>query len=106
MIARPGAERIAVALEALEADARAWTGAAGELRTAAARAAGQGLDPAAFSVAGAPVAAAYEALRTKTAGLLTAGADNFDAIARALRTSAAAYAAEEAARAGRMRGIS
>jgi hypothetical protein len=102
MTGTPTPEQITVAVEALESDAALWRRAAGELRTAAAAAAGQVLDPATFSFAGGAVAAAYEALRGRTAALLVEGADNVDAIAAALRISAAAYAADEAAGAHRL----
>jgi hypothetical protein len=102
---RPTPQQIAVALDALESDAARWSSAAGELRAAAAAAAGQALDPAAFSFAGEAVATAYEALRTRTATLLAQGADNFEAIAGALRASAAAYAADEASGAHRLHNI-
>lgn len=99
----PGAAEpdVVVALEALEADARRWTDAATVLREAATAAAGQVLAPGEFSFAGREVAAAYEALRGRTATLLVEGADNLDAVAAALRASAAAYAADEAAGAHR-----
>ena len=96
---------LAVALAALEADASRWSAAAADLRAAAATAAGQVLDPAAFTFAGDGVAVAYEALRSRTATLLGEGATNLDAVAAALRASAAAYAAEEAARARRVDGV-
>ncbi len=95
---------LAVALGALEADAVRWTAAAADLRAAAAAAAGQVLGAAQFSFAGREAAAAYEALRSRTAVLLTEGADNLDAVAAALRASAAAYAADEAAAAQRLGG--
>lgn len=93
---------VAVALEALESDAVRWTDAATTLRTAADAVASQGPDAGAFSFAGDAVATAYAALRDRTATLLTQGADNLDAVAAALRSSAAAYAADEAAGAHRM----
>jgi hypothetical protein len=102
MTATPTAEQITVAVEALESDSALWRGASAELRDAAAAAAGQVLDPAAFSFAGGAVAAAYEALRGRTTALLVEGADNVDAIAAALQVSAAAYAADEAAGAHRL----
>jgi hypothetical protein len=98
----PTPEQITVALEALESDAALWSRAAAELRDAADAAAGLALDPAAFSFAGGAVAAAYEALRGRTTALLAEGADNLDAVAAALRASAAAYAADEAAGAHRL----
>ena len=64
------------------------------------------LDPAAFSFAGDAVAVIYEALRVKTAALVHAGATNLDAIAAALRSSAATYAAEDATGMHRLRGPS
>ena len=60
------------------------------------------LDPTAFSFAGRDVAAAYEALRARATALLGEGADTVDAIAVALRASATAYAADEAAGAHRL----
>jgi hypothetical protein len=101
----PTPEHITVALEALRADADKWIGGADELRTAAATAGAMALPPAAFSFAGQPVLTAYEQLRVKAAGLLRAGAVNFDDIATALRQSADAYESEEAAGAHRMTGI-
>ncbi|MDF3051768.1 MAG: Excreted virulence factor EspC, type diderm [Pseudonocardia sp.] len=92
---QPG--ELTVALDALEADAALWSRAAADLHAAAATLDGQQLDPTAFSFAGDAVAATYEALRVKAAALVHAGADNLDAIAAALRTSAATYAAEDAA---------
>lgn len=97
-----GAPDVAVALRALESDARRFTDAAVTLRGAAGVVAAQGLPATAFSFAGAQVATAYEELRGRMAGLLVQGADNCDAVAAALRTSAATYAAEEAAGAHRM----
>lgn len=94
---------VAVAADALESDAVRWTGMAADLRAAAAAAAGQVLATSAFSFAGHEVAAAYEALRARTATLLAEGADNLDAVAAALRAGAAAYAAEEATAAARLR---
>jgi DNA-binding NarL/FixJ family response regulator len=99
----PARPDVAVSLRALESDAVRWTDAAADLRAAAAAAAGQVLDASAFSFAGREVATAYEALRSRTASLLTAGADNLDAVAAALRAGAAAYTAEEAAAAQRLR---
>ena len=95
---------VAVALRALESDAARWTDAAVVLREAATTAAGQVLDPGAFSFAGKDVADAYEALRRLTTTLLSEGADNFDAVAAALRASATAYADDEAAGAHRLAG--
>jgi hypothetical protein len=96
---------ITVALDALEADAVLWTRAAADLRAAATTTEGQRLDPDAFSFAGESVAAVYEALRVEVAALLRAGADNLDAVAAALRRSAATYAAEDAAGAHRLRAV-
>jgi hypothetical protein len=102
MTGAPTPDQITVAVEALKSDAALWSRTAAELRDAAATAAEQVLEPSAFSFAGGAVAAAYEALRGRTAALLTEGADNADAIAAALRASAAAYAADEAAGAHRL----
>jgi len=93
---------VTVALEALEADAARWSSAAADLRAASAAAQGLDLPPAAFSFAGRAAATAYEALRGRTARLLGEGAENLDAIAAALRASAAAYAADEATGAHRL----
>jgi hypothetical protein len=95
---------LTVALEALEADAARWSDTAADLRAASAAAEGLVLAPAAFSFAGHGAATAYEALRSRTARLLSEGADNLDAVAAALRASAAAYAADEAAGAHRLSG--
>ena len=100
------AGEITVALEALRADAALWRRAAADLRVAAATGEGQRLDPHALSFAGEPVAAAYEALWVKAVGLLRAGAENLDAVAAALDSSADTYAAEDAAGAHRLRGVS
>jgi hypothetical protein len=86
---------VAVALDALESDAVRWTDAATQLRAAAAAVVGQALPEGAFSFAGREAAAAYDGLRGRTAVLLQEGADNLDAVAAALRTSAAAYAASD-----------
>lgn len=99
----PGRPDVAVSLRALESDAVRWDDAAAGLRAAAAAAAGQVLAESAFSFAGREVAVAYEALRSRTAQLLTDGADNFDAVAAALRAGAASYAADEAAAVERLR---
>ena len=103
---RGGAEQVApdvaVALDALESDAARWTDAATQLRAAAVAAGGQVLPTAAFSFAGAEVAAVYEALRSRTATLLAEGAANLDAVAAALRAGAASYAAQEDAAAQRL----
>jgi hypothetical protein len=101
----PTPQEITVALDALESDAIRWSRAAAELRDAATAAAGEALEPGAFSFAGHAVAAAYEALRIRTVALLGEGADNVDGIAAALRASAAAYAADEAAGAHRLHNI-
>jgi len=98
-----GGPDLSVALAALEADAARWSAAATALRAAATAAGGLVLADATFSFAGDQVAAAYEALRSRTARLLAEGADNLDAVAAALRAGAAAYAAEEAAAAERLR---
>jgi hypothetical protein len=103
-IPQPG--EITVALDALEADAALWSRAAADLRAAAVTLDGQQRDPAAFSFAGDAVAVIYEALRVKAAALVHAGAANLDAIAAALRSSAATYAAEDAAGMHRLRGPS
>lgn len=95
---------VAVALDALESDAVRWADAAAGLRGAAAAAGAQVLEPGAFSFAGREVARAYEALRSRTAALLSEGADNLDAVATALRAAAAAYSAAEAAGTHRMEG--
>ena len=60
------------------------------------------LPAAAFSFAGAEVAAVYEALRSRTATLLAEGAANLDAVAAALRAGAASYVAQEDAAAQRL----
>jgi hypothetical protein len=101
----PTSEQITVALEALRTDADKWVGGADELRSAAGRAGAMALPPAAFSFAGQAVLTSYERLRVKTAELLRAGAVNFDDIATALRQSADAYEADEAAGAHRMTSI-
>ena len=101
----PTPHEIRVALGALEADAEDWARAAEQLRAAAATADRQKLDPAAFTFAGQAAAAAYEDLRARMAGLIAQGATNLDAIATALRASAAAYAADEAAGVHRLQNI-
>jgi uncharacterized protein YukE len=101
----PTPDEIEVALEDLEADATRWAAAAAELQAAATAAGRQRLDPAVFSFAGPAAAAEYEALRAKLAGRISQGAVNLAAIAAALRTSAAAYAADEAAGVHRMLNI-
>ena len=101
----PTPHEIRVALGALEADAENWALAAEQLRVAAAAADRQKLDPAAFTFAGHAAAAEYEALRARMAGLIAQGANNLGAIATALRASAAAYAADEAAGVHRMQNI-
>jgi hypothetical protein len=102
---RPDGPDLAVALDAVESDAVRWTDAAVQLRAAAAAAAGQVLAATAFSFAGGQVAAVYEGLRSRTAALLRDGADNLDAVAAALRASAAAYAAREALESQRLHGV-
>ncbi|MHA6628823.1 hypothetical protein ACU61A_25565 [Pseudonocardia sichuanensis] len=101
----PTPDEIRVALKALRADAEDWALAAEQLRAAARTADRQKLDPAAFTFAGRAAAAEYEELRARMAGLLAQGADNLDGIATALRASAAAYAADEAAGVHRMQNI-
>ena len=96
-----GEPDLSVAVEALESDAARWEHAAADLRTAATAAAELVLDPGAFSFAGEAAADTYEALRIRTVTLLGQGADELAAIAAALRTSAATYAAEDAAGAHR-----
>jgi uncharacterized protein YukE len=99
----PGPDQITVALGALRKDASQWDHAADVLRAVAGRARDEAsLPPAAFSFAGQAVATAYDALRTKMAGLLEAGSRNVDDIATALRRSADAYEADEIAGAHRM----
>lgn len=93
---------VAVALDALESDAVRWTSAAARLRAAAHAAADQVLPAGAFSLAGDEVAVAYEALRSRTAALLRAGADNCEAVGAALRAGADAYALAETAAARRL----
>ncbi len=101
----PTSEQITVALDRLREDADKWVGGAEELRTAAGWVGAVVLAPAAFSFAGQAVAASYEQLRAKVAALVDGGAANFDDIATALRQSADAYEADEAAGAHRMTGI-
>jgi hypothetical protein len=101
----PTPEQLTVALDALRDDAVLWDGGADELRAAAGRAGAMALPPAAFSFAGQAVLASYEQLRLKAAALLRDGADNYDAIATALRRSADAYESDEAAGAHRMAGV-
>ena len=101
----PSDEQVTVALDALERDAARWARAAQELRAAAGAAQDQDLARSAFSFAGGEVADAYAALRTATTTLLDHGARNCDDIAAALRTCAAAYAAEETAGVHRARGV-
>ena len=96
----PGRPDVTASLQALESDAMRWNDAAADLRAAAADLV---LGAGAFSFAGREVAGAYEALRSRTAMLLAEGADNLDAVAAALRAGAAAYTAEEAAAARRLR---
>ena len=105
MAPRPSAERIRVALAALEDDAARWARAADDLGRAAAAARAETLDPSAFSFVGGPMAEAYARLQGTTATLLTQGAENCAAIAAALRASAAAYAAEERAGIHRLRDV-
>jgi hypothetical protein len=101
----PTQKQITVALDALEADAVMWTEAAAALHDAAAIADSLQVDSAAFSFAGQKVAASYWNVRLKIARLTNAGADNFDSIAAALRTSAETYRAEEEAGVHRMRNV-
>jgi HD superfamily phosphodiesterase len=101
----PTPEQISTGLQALRDEATSWVGLADTMTAGAGKARAVGLPPAAFSFAGQAVAAAYEALRVKTADLLDAGAANFDDIAAALRASAAAYEADEAAHAHRLNNI-
>jgi hypothetical protein len=101
----PTPHEIRVALGALEADAEEWARAAEQLRAAAATAHRQALDPVAFTFAGRAAAGAYEDLRVRMAGLIAQGAVNVGAIATALRASAAAYAADEAAGVHRLQNI-
>jgi hypothetical protein len=101
----PTPEQISAGLGALRDEATTWVGIADELSAAADRARVTGLPPGAFSFAGQAVAVAYEALRARTADLLDAGATNFDDIAAALRATAAAYEADEAAHAHRLNNI-
>lgn len=96
---------ITIALDALRAEADSWTGAADELRSASTALGALALPLAAFSFNGAVVAGHYEALRSKTAARLAAGAANADDIATALRLSADAYEAEEADGVHRLTGI-
>jgi hypothetical protein len=103
--ALPSAAQVTVSLEALRADAADWEHAAGELRAAARRADTAVVAPAAFSFAGGPVAQAYELLRANTVGLLAEGADNFSALADALRAAAATYEADELRNLHRLRSI-
>jgi hypothetical protein len=101
----PPAEQITVSLAALRADAADWEHAAGELRTAARRADAAVVPSAAFSFAGAPVERAYELLRVNTAGLLAAGAQEFGAMAAALRAAADTYEADELRHLHRLRNV-
>jgi uncharacterized protein YukE len=101
----PTPQQIAVALDALRADADRWADAAATMHAAAALADAQKVDAAAFSFAGQAVAAAYEGLRVKLVTLIGQCASNFDSVAAALRASADAYEADEAAGAHRMQNI-
>lgn len=101
----PTPEQVTVSLDALRADADQWAAAAATMAAAAATADGQQVDPSAFSFAGQAAAAAYEDLRVKTAGLIHQGAARFDSIAGALRASADAYEADEAAGAHRLQNV-
>jgi hypothetical protein len=98
----PTSDEVAVAVKVLRAEADSWAGAADVLRSAAAALAARALPRAAFSFKGGGVADLYEALRSKTAARLAAGAANADDIATALRISATAYETEEAAGVHRM----
>jgi hypothetical protein len=100
--AQPTPHEVYVALQALRDDADDWADAAEGMRAAARRARDAALPPATFSFAGQGVAAAYEALRVRTADLLAAGSRNFDDIAVALLASAASYEADEAAHVQRL----
>jgi hypothetical protein len=101
----PTADQITAALDALEADAVRWADASAGVRGAAQAARTAAIEPQAFSFVGSDVAATYEALRTKMSALLDGGAANFTSIATALSSCAAAYAADEAAKAHALRGI-
>ena len=101
----PSAAQITVSLAALRADAAEWEHAAGTLRTASRRADAAAVPSAAFSFAGGPVERAYELLRVGTAGLLAAGAQEFDTIAAALRAAADTYEADELRHLHRLRNI-
>jgi len=98
-------DRVSVALSALRADAAQWARAADDLRAALATASARRLDPTAFSFAGAQLAASYASLTARLTELLHQGCDTLDAVAAALRASADAYEAEEAAGVHRMTGI-
>jgi hypothetical protein len=101
----PTSQEVIVALEALEADAVMWQGAADDLRAAAAAAQRQQVPPGAFSFAGQAVYEQYDAIRVRTVALLEGGAANLDAIAETMRASAAAYEADERAGAHRIQNI-
>lgn len=101
----PSNSQFGVELGALEADAKLWESNKAELEKAATAADNLKIDATAFSFAGQAVAASYEKLRAKIAGLLKAGHDEFGSIAATLRASASAYAAGDAEIADRMRGI-
>jgi hypothetical protein len=102
---RPSPEQITVSIEALRADAADWDHAAGELRVTARRADAAVVPSTAFSFAGGPVAQAYELLRVNTAGLLAAGAQEFGAMAAALRAAADTYEADELRTLHRLRNV-
>ena len=102
----PSADRIRVALAALETDAVFWTRVAAELRGAAAAArADTAVAPSAFSLFGGPYATGYRALSDHVVALLEDGAANAESTAAALRASAAAYAADDASGAHRLQGV-
>jgi hypothetical protein len=101
----PTHDQIIVSVDALRTDADEWARAAKDMHDVAAKADTQKVDAAAFSFAGHAAAAGYETLRAKMAGLISGGAREFDAIAAALRASADAYEADEAAGAHRIQNI-
>jgi hypothetical protein len=104
-VATPSADRIAVALTALRADADMWSGMAGRLTAAGGAGAALGPSRAEFSAPGAELAQVYARLQAQLVRLLGEAAANCTAVADALAASADAYEAEEAAGVHRARGV-
>lgn len=104
---QPNGSQVEAAIDALRQDAAMWLEMSGAMRAAAGVADRLDLTALHFSYLGdkLDMTDLYEQIKQLMVDYLRQGAENFDSIARALRTAAAGYEEDERNAVHRMRGI-